>query len=137
LQYGKIDGAGLFPCSIILRRTMKSKDAPWSAKEDQQLLKYKENNLSWNAIGIQMDRSRDSCRSHYRFVLKSKLDQNSDSTVIDDTMRDRKRYITTAGTRVSTLEELIAECKIDTTIWECKEFKVHTSEGYRKDKKTD
>ena len=43
-------------------------------------------------------------------------------------------YVVSSEKRVSTVEEVIALCKIDTSIWRVDKFEVGVSEGYRKDR---
>lgn len=46
-------------------------------------------------------------------------------------------YVVTSEERVSTLDDVIRICKIDTNIWKVDKWQVGRSEGYRKDKKSD
>ena len=48
---------------------------------------------------------------------------------------DRFINIVCSSRRLLTKEEIVAQFKVDTTIWEIERFKVKTSEGYRKDRK--
>jgi hypothetical protein len=70
-----------------------------------------------------------------KYTRKSKSPQVQSSRMVDTGYT--AEYTVTSEERISTLEDVIRVCNIDTNVWSVDKYELGTSEGYRKDRKVE
>ena len=117
------------------------------------LKKYeKKDNRSWNEIALSEgynsgDQLRSSFRRvHEKLIIESFEDnedseqtENTNSTKESSTYKEGRDFINVicASERILSKDDIVERFNIDLNLWDIDSFEIHTSEGYRKDRKVD
>jgi len=97
--------------------------------------------------GKENNRGAESCRNKLRSLLKGgritdnipaqkpEKQEKQEKTSYEQT--DKYIHIVCASTRMRSVDDVIEEFKVDMNMWRVDKFKIHPSEGYRKDRKVE